>query len=116
MTDYIKAYEDAASPYHREAVEVAEDFATDRVWMDHGDVPRWSSNDQIPPQEILELWAHMGYPFAVELTQEVQEREQAAFLAEYRATWAAVTDEERLEARAAHGPGVELVDVVTGRR
>ena len=45
-----------------------------------------------------------------------RERDLDAFLAAYRRNPPPVTDEMRFEARAAHGPGVELVDVISGRR
>lgn len=116
MTDYIKAYEDPVSPYHREAVQLAQNaIHTDRV-STHNGIVRWTSNGQVPPQEILDLWVHLGFQFDVGACRAVQREEQAAFLAEYRRARAGgPTDEERFEARAAHGPGVELVDVITGR-
>ena len=49
-------------------------------------------------------------------TLAAYDREISAFLAAYRAADRGQSAEVRAGARAAHGPGVELVDVVTGRR
>jgi hypothetical protein len=113
MTDYRKAYNDPSHPYHREALRVAEKW-TDTTYVDG--VVRWASNDQVPPQEILDLWAHLGFTFNMAKSQAARDADMEAFLAEYRANYTGPTDEERFEARAAHGPGVVLVNAITGQR
>ena len=56
----------------------------------------------------------------VAVTAEARDRHTQQFLAEYRAAMANRTAEqiaeERAEARAAMGPGVEMVNIVTGER
>ena len=56
----------------------------------------------------------------VAVTAEARDRHTQQFLAEYREAMANRTAEqiaeERAEARAAMGPGVEMVNVVTGER
>ena len=56
----------------------------------------------------------------VAVTAEARDRHTQQFLAEYRQAMANRTAEqiaeERAEARAAMGPGVEMVNVVTGER
>ena len=56
----------------------------------------------------------------VAVTAEARDRHTQQFLAEYRTAMANRTAEqiaeERAEARAAMGPGVEMVNVVTGER
>ena len=56
----------------------------------------------------------------VAVTAEARDRHTQQFLAEYRLAMANRTAEqiaeERAEARAAMGPGVEMVNVVTGER
>lgn len=90
-------------------------FDTDAT-VDAGGVVRWNSNNQVPPKDVLELWQYVGKPFGYEASLQVQEAETAAFLAEYRRHYKGPSAEQIAEARAAHGPGVELVDVITGRK
>ena len=56
----------------------------------------------------------------VAVTAEARDRHTQQFLAEYRTAMANRTAEqiaeERAEARAAMGPGVEMVNIVTGER
>jgi hypothetical protein len=79
---------------------------------------RWRSNDQVIP---LHVWRESEMADPQPAAQEaVYRRELRAFLADYRRAQARRTPEQiaeqRAEARAAHGPGVTLVDVVTGER
>jgi hypothetical protein len=85
---------------------------------DEHSVHRWRDSGQVPCKEILK---RLG------LTQEELERNTAArdvdtdaFIAEYQRRQSERTPEqlaeERAEARAAHGPGVELVNIFTGDR
>jgi len=94
------------------------------VWLrtqmrvdEHG-IHRWRDNNQIPDKGILNR---------LSLSAEETERHNAArdadldaFAAEYQRSQALRTPkqiaEQRAEARAAHGPGVELVNIFTGER
>ena len=77
-------------------------------------IRRWISNNAVIPVCVLENDACLIVP---DEHRAAYDAETAAFFAEYRLNQPAEpTDEERFEARAAHGPGVELVDVITGRR
>lgn len=49
-----------------------------------------------------------------EFQQPACEKATKAFFAEYRKNYKGPSDEERFEARAAFGPGVEIVNVITG--
>ena len=83
-----------------------------------GGVLRWVSNGQIIPRDIVrDFDLHHTPGFDRDAHDRAYGAHLDAFLAEYRANQpASHSDEERVEARAAHDPGVTLVDVVTGRR
>lgn len=84
----------------------------------HRGVARWKSNGQVPPNELLTLWAHYGKPFDLEDTKEARERDLDEHLKQYREARRkhGFTEEEKMEARAAFGPGVVVEDVLTGHR
>ena len=94
-------------------------FATDAKVGRDG-VVRWNSNDQVPPQDVLDLWAGHGKIFDMTASQAAREADTTAFLAEYRRNMQNLSPEQeaemRAEARAAHGPGVKVVNVFTGRK
>lgn len=69
--------------------------------------------------DMVKILLDRGQITAVEAetTRKYYDDSMALFLQDYRTARAAgPSDEERAEARAAHGPGVTLVDVVTGQR
>ena len=78
---------------------------------DGGRVWRWTSNDRVCPLDACEEY---GIPCDVVAQEATRDRELDAFLAEYRANYRGPSAEQRAEARAAHGEGVELVNVITG--
>lgn len=94
-------------------------FATDATVGRDG-VVRWNSNNRVPPQEVLDLWAGHGKIFDMTASQSVRDEETSAAIEEYRRNMQNLSPEQeaemRAEARAAHGPGVELVNVFTGRK
>jgi hypothetical protein len=75
---------------------------------------RWRSNGAVVPPSC---WSEsrMADPMP-ENQQAERDAEVTAFLAEYRAAAAGrpVSAEQRAEERAAFGPGVKLVNVITG--
>jgi hypothetical protein len=82
-------------------------------------VYRWKSNGKVPPIECAETYALDRLPnFIRDRQHAAMRRELREDLAAYREarTHTVLTAEECLEARAAHGPGVILVDIITGRR
>lgn len=82
-------------------------------------VARWTTNGQVPPADAMALLEALGFVSAevVAASATVRDAETAAFFAEYRRRQPAVpSDEEQYEMRAAFGPGVEVVDVISGRR
>lgn len=81
-----------------------------------GGVLRWKRNGSVPPEEMLELAQHVGVEFDLEASRRARQIDLDRFVAEYRSGATEPSEEERFEARAAHGPGVMLVNVLTGRR
>lgn len=82
------------------------------TYRDQDGILRWKSNDQVPPEDCLE---EMGIADE-DLTRcrAARDQEIAEFLAEYRRNYRGPSEEQLAEARAAHGPGVTLVNVITG--
>ena len=90
------------------------DFATSADFANG--VMTWKSNGRVPFDDMLEAALAEGFP--VDLTKSAAERDRqnTAFLRAYRANPPKLTAEDLAEARAAHGPGVTLVNIVTGRK
>jgi hypothetical protein len=83
-------------------------------------VARWKSNNAVPPADIVAVWAANDKYVDVAACDAARDVDTARFFAEYRAAQRRRTPEqiaeERAMARGAHGPGVELVNVLTGER
>lgn len=114
MTDYVNAFQNPSNVYHSEALRLVETMPDRAKFIDG--VMRWNSNGCVPPSDVCELARHVGMPVDLVLSGEARERELGAFLSEYRKRDRHTRAEEVIEARAAHGPGVELVNVITGRK
>ena len=101
------------------AEKLAEQFESATV---KGGVVRWNSNNNVPFEDMLTDFAEAGFiPFVTVVTSlEAREVDNKAFFAEYRKAQANRTEEQiaeqRFEARAAMGPGVEMVNIFTGER
>jgi hypothetical protein len=85
------------------------------IYVTNG-VVRWKSNDQVPFDDMLTKLFENGNILKQEVTKSnlIRQKEQTAFLESYRKNYNGPSDEERFEARAAFGSGVELVNVITG--
>ncbi len=115
MTDYIKAIQDKSGIYHREAKNLVSKFIDDATVTDG--IVRWNSNDNVPPTDVLNLWQFMGFNFDMDASLVAQKADLQDFLADYRANQPSTPSaEERFEARAALGAGVEVVNFITGRK
>lgn len=115
MNRYIEGYEQKATNVFRtEAENLAKKFAVNAE-VKNG-IVRWKSNKRVPPTDVLEFWAYLGFNFDLVASLKAQEEETAAFIAAYRKNYKGPTEVNILEARAAHGPGVELVNVITGHK
>jgi hypothetical protein len=99
----------------RDAMKAVADFH--RTIVIDG-VPRWPSNNQVPPTDLLELWQYKGFPFDFEKAEATRSAETSAFIDEYVRINAVrkPSDEELFEMRAAFGPGTTVVNAVTGQR
>lgn len=85
--------------------------------VDRDGVARWKTNGRAIPADVAAIYGATGRLSAATVrgTARARDRETAEFLAEYRRTYRGPSSEERAEARAAFGPGVRLVNVVTGK-
>jgi hypothetical protein len=80
-------------------------------------IPRWPSNNNVPPQDLLDLWNHIGKPFNYELATETLANEISETLRQYKISRMNYTPglEELYEMQAAFGKGVTVQDVITGK-
>lgn len=118
--DYVAiAKNPNALDWHKRELARVEDQLRNTI-TETGGILRWTESGNIPPKEYLLFADYLGLPFHLKRTLEVLDNEQEIAIEEYRIARANMTEdelaEERLEARAAHGPGVELVDVFTGKK
>lgn len=118
MTNYIQYHIAPCNDHEsREAERVINKFASHAVVIDG--VVTWKSNGQVPPKEMLDFWKYLGYDFDYQKSIEVQESQISMALQEYRERQNHLSSEDKAlqihEARAAVGPGVKMIDVITGR-
>lgn len=86
------------------------------IIIDENGAASWSSNGSYLPSHCVEILVHTGVNFSVEATNYAREKQNEAFLNEYRRkNYSGPTDEELLEMRAAFGKGTKVVDVISGR-
>jgi len=81
-------------------------------------VPRWNSNGQVPPLDILVAWHGAGLPFDYTKSIAAREADTLAFVEKYRKSQRRrrPSAEEMAEMRAAFGRDTTVVNVITGRR
>lgn len=86
------------------------------TYTDDNAVIRWSSNDRIPPRDIVDAFYKEGMiPFCVyAASTKAREEENAAFIENYRRHFR-YCDEDFAEMRAEFGPGETVVNVFTGK-
>ena len=77
---------------------------------------RWISNDRVPPGDLVDEMVEFGMITSetAEVSEIIRLGDTARILEEYVAERANMSDELARDARAAFGPGVDLVDVLTG--
>lgn len=87
------------------------------AYTDDGKVWRWVSSDNCVPEDCA---MEYGIPIDRAAQAVAHNADLTTFAASYREAMAnrppAEVEAERREARAAHGPGVELVNIITGTR
>lgn len=81
-------------------------------------VVRWISNNNIPPNDILEFWNYLGKDFDYNKTIETSKEETKKFFEEYRQTIKLrnPSSEDLAEMKAAFGPGATVVNIITGEK
>lgn len=111
----------AGIPVHRccasDATFAVESAA--RLQVSASGVARWASNGQVPFDDMLDLMEGLEVlPAGVDraLCAAARAADLSWTLATYRAVDPEPSAEERFELAAAFGPGVEVVNVITGRR
>jgi hypothetical protein len=99
-----------------EKQRLIEKFETSTV-IENG-VVRWKSNSQVPPDDVLEVWTDAGLVFDREASVRQREVDMLEFLGQYRKNQANRSPEqiaeEQFELRVTFGPGVKVVNVITG--
>jgi hypothetical protein len=84
--------------------------------FDRNEVVRWDSNNRVPFDDVL-VTLNLT-PEQLKASQEAREIDNEAFFAEYRKAQKSKSKEqiaeERAEARAAHGRGVRITNIITG--
>ena len=86
---------------------------SDAYTEDGGKTWRWKTNGSYCPLDACEKY---GIPCHEGAQQAARDKQNAEFVAAYKARGGdKVTRELRAGAWAAHGPGVTIVNVVTGR-
>jgi len=106
----------------REAAELARniEFAQKSSYTITDGIVRWDSNNQVPPADMVEAIATFESSVDVAASKAAREEDNARFIAEYIKNQSNRSEEqkreERFEARAAMGPGVEMVNIITGER
>jgi hypothetical protein len=104
--------ESTMSPHDQKRREMLRQWITEDTYELDGAL-RWKSNDHVVPPSTFE---DAGLEVPAD-QRDARDRDAEESIERYRANQPAEpSDEERAEARAAHGPGVELVDAITGRR
>ena len=93
-------------------------YATDATYVDG--IMRWKSNDRVPPEEYVADAIREGFPADAAKCDAARSVDLKAFLAVYRMEQAQRTPEQiaeqRMEARAAMGEGVKMVNIITGEK
>ncbi len=113
MTNYIQQFDNPRFPFEKaEADRLAGKFDTAATVTDG--IVRWTSNNAVPPADVLALWRHLGKAFDHDRSIAAGKAETDAFLTEYRRHHKGPSPEEITEMRAAFGPGTTVVDVITG--
>lgn len=115
MSNYVGALElPPGHPMRSQAERLITMFDTHTFQKDG--VIYWKSNGNIPPEDVLQLWNAVGKRFNYEKSVRTLRQETEKFLRDYARRQRRASQEQLAEMRAAFGPGVEVVDVFTGRR
>lgn len=115
MTNYIADLNHAHPSFRRDAERLAVQVSDSAHSTVIDGVIRWTSNGSVPPADIVALAVHVGQPVDVAKCNAARSADIAKLRAAMIANDRPMSREELTEARAAHGPGVRLVNMITGR-
>ena len=92
------------------------DFYIDWTSDATGPVVRWSSNDRIPFEDMLQEFEDAGWIDGQIYSNGVNQRvvEDRIAIEAYRKNYKGPSEEEMLEMRAEFGAGAKIVNVLTG--
>lgn len=118
--DYVALAKNPETPeWLKRELRRVEEQLRDTI-TESGGILRWPETRNIPPRDYLLYADYLRLPFNLKRTLEAQKVEEEIAMEEYRESRRNMTaediEEARLEARAAHGPGVVLVNVITGEK
>ena len=117
MTDYV-ANLGKDGWQRNEALDLARNLRTEATITDG--VIKWNATGSVPPEDLVALAVYMGMPVDVAACDAERSRELSLLIEQYRRSMANRTieeiEEQRAAARAAHGRGVTLVNVLTGEK
>lgn len=77
-------------------------------------IVRWSSNDSVPPRDVMADWDSLGVEFDYWKSVAVREDEVCASLKEYSNR--SPSPEDMSEMRAAFGEGANVVNIISGAK
>ena len=98
------------------AMKQKDAFYIDETDSKSGPVVRWSSNDSIPFQDMLEAFVSLGYIGQLELQNSLDQRqiEDSIVIEAYRKNFKGYDSETLAEMRSEFGSGAAVVNVLTG--
>lgn len=84
-------------------------------------IVRWNSSNNVPPSDMVEAMIAYGHDdIDIDACHKAREADNAVAIAQYIEARNNMTEDEKreeaFERRAAFGPGVEVVNVITGER
>lgn len=120
MTRFQKELNGGLGAYWKKEAEkelerVKTDLQEGRITIDENGVAR-NCIGRVLMSDMLEKLAMVTDKVSVEATAAAREKEVEESLAEYRKNAKPVSEEERVEMRAAFGKGTTVVNVLTGEK
>jgi len=92
----------------------AKKYFEENAYVEDG-VVRWTSNNSVPHDDMLEKMEYIGCKFDRAKSNAVRIEEDAKFIEEYRKNQKPLSQQEIAEMRAEFGVGTVVVDVLSGR-
>jgi hypothetical protein len=98
------------------AIKQKDAFYIDETDSKSGPVVRWNTSNNIPFQDMLEVFVSLGYIGQLELKNSLDQRqiEDRILLEAYRKNFKGYDSETLAEMRSEFGSGAKVVNVLTG--